>query len=59
MRRFLGICAMICLFGCFAWVGGMEAETIDFGLGALLLILTVIAFGVFALAAQNWVEGKK
>lgn len=59
MKTFFAVLAVICLIGCFAWVGGIETEQLDLRLGAVLLLVTVIAFGVFALTAQSIPDKKE
>lgn len=53
MKRFYGVMAGTSLFGCFSVGGMIEADTIDFTVGAILLLVSVFAFGVFLRRASR------
>lgn len=53
MKKLCGTMALVSLGGCFSVGGMIEADTIDFTLGAVLLLALVFAFGVFARRATR------
>lgn len=53
MKKFFGALAFLGLMGCFAGIGALESDAVELWQGAALLLGCVIAFGVFALAAQS------